>query len=426
MMHLSGPGPYATASHHAARSQASGQRRTALLLLCACIWWCAPARLAAYVIESMDGPITAKELDSFLDGIRGLQPQTSNAGNAMATHKSGTEIAGISRVFEATRDPRILAQAVRFADVFCAYRNDQPKGQHTVQWTGAVEPVWPMSAEADGAGGESAMVAGHVACIAWLILDTPALWTATVPGGDAYGYGATYKERGLTYLRMTEEVLRRYLTKYCVIPGTFTIVNPTRTPESGSPPPWNIQAMYMLPHLYAARCHDLLGDHPPELALWKGVVERYATWFVASAQYYAAADGAKVARWFYLVPPDEQRKENQGHAQHDIRGLIAAFTSGYTTVTTEQMRVFAATARHAMYRGPHQWSDNVHGSGPDRTNLKADLIPLAQWEPSLLALAGESNLLKDPHVVDGGSETCINAGFMLYTKQLLAGGPGKH
>ena len=402
-------------------------RRLGILLLGACALCCTPARLAAYVIEREDGAITARELDSFLEGIRTLQPQTSNAGNAMATHKSGTEIAGISRVFEATRDARVLAHAARFADVFCAYRNDQPKGGHTVQWTGAVEPVWPMSADADGAGGESAMVAGHVAGVAWLILDTPGLWSATVPGGDPYGYGTTFKERGLTYLRMTDEVLRRYLTRYCVVPGTCTIVNPTTTPATGSPPPWNIQAMYMLPHLYAARCHDLLRDRPAELALWKGVVERYATWFVASAQYYDSADGVPVARWFYLVPPDEKRKENQGHAQHDIRGMIAAYASGYTSVTEAQMRVFAATARHAMYRGPHQWSDNVHGSGPDRVNLKADLIPLAQWEPSLLPLAVRSNLTADPHVVDAGSETCINAGFMLYTRQLLAGSmPTKH
>ena len=378
----------------------------------------APA-LEAYVIESSTGPITPRELDSFLDGVRGLRPLTSNAGNGMATHKSGTEIAAISKVFEATRDPRVLAQAVRFADTFCAYRNDQPKGQHVTQWTGEVEPVWPMSATADSAGGESAMIAGHVAYVAWLILDTPALWSTPVADGDPCGYGATFKERGLTYLRMTDEALRRYLTRYCIVPGTCTIVNPTRTPETGDPPPWNIQAMYMLPHLYAARCHDLLGDKPPALALCKGVVNRYATWFVDAAQY-STEDGRKVARWYYLVPPDHQRKENQGHAQHDIRGLIAAFDSGYTSVTAEQMRVFADTARYVMYRGPHRWSDNVHGEGPDRDNLKADLIPLATWEPSLLALAVESNLLKEPHTVDAGSEACLNAGFMLYTKQKLA------
>lgn len=398
---------------------ASGLGVHAMLVLC-------PAWASSAVIESLEGDITPHELDSFVADIARLQPQTSNAGNAMATHKSGTEIAGIGRVFEATRDPRVLAHAVRFADVFCAYRNDQPKGAHVVQWTGQVEPVWPMSATSTSAGGESAMIAGHIAYVAYLILATPAVWGLTVPDRDPYGFGATYKERGLSYLRSTDEALTRYLTRYCIKPSDFSIVNPTRTPEEGDAPPWNIQAMYMLPHLYHALCHDLLGDKPADLALCKGVVDRYATWFVGSAQYETIADGAgaglKAAKWYYLVPPDHQRKENQGHAQHDIRGLIAAFRSGYTTVTAEQMRVFANTARYRMFRGPHHWSDNVHGDGPDRVNLKADLIPLAEWDHGLFALAAGSDLVSDPHVVDAGSETCLNAGFILYTKHLLATG----
>jgi hypothetical protein len=390
----------------------------AVLLLLSQAW------ASAAVIESLEGAITPRELDSFLADIAKSQPQTSNAGNAMATHKSGTEIAGISKVFEATRDPRVLAHAVRFADAFCAYRNDQPKGTHTVQWTGQVEPVWPMSTTSDSAGGESAMIAGHIAYVAYLILATPAFWGSTVPDHDPYGFGATYKERGMTYLRFTDEALTRYLTRYCIKPGDFSIVNPTRTPADGEAPPWNIQAMYMLPHLYHALCHDLLRDQPADLALCKGVVNRYATWFVESAQYEPVADGpgagTKVAKWYYLVPPDRQRKENQGHAQHDLRGLIAAFRSGYTTLTVEQMRCFANTARYRMFRGPHRWADNVHGEGPDRINLKADLIPLAEWDHGLFALAAESDLVNDPHVVDAGSETCLNAGFILYTKQLLA------
>ncbi len=382
------------------------------------------ARASAAVIESLEGTITTHELDSFIADIAQLHPQTSNAGNAMATHKSGTEIAAISTVFEATRDPRLLAHAVRFADDFCAYRNDQPRGTHVVQWTGQIEPVWPMSPTSTSAGGESAMVAGHIGYVAYLILATPMVWGMTVPDNDPNGFGATYKERGLTYLRFTDETLTRYLTRYCIKPGDFSIVNPTKTTADGDAPPWNIQAMYMLPHMYHALCHDLLGDRPADLTLCKGVVNRYATWFVDSAQYDTISEGAgaglTVAKWYYLVPPDRQRKENQGHAQHDIRGLIAAFHSGYTTLTAEQLRVFANTVHYRMYRGPHRWSDNVHGDGPDRINLKADLIPLAEWDHGIFALAAESDLINDPHVVDSGSETCLNAGFILATKQRLA------
>ena len=33
---------------------------------------------------------------------------------------------------------------------------------------------------------------------------------------------------------------------------------------------------------YAARCHDLLNDNPSFLPLYKGVVNAFATWFVAA------------------------------------------------------------------------------------------------------------------------------------------------
>ena len=183
-------------------------------------WLSCRTASAEFLVESLEGNVTPKEIGAFIGSISGYKPDQSNFGNAMATHKSGTVIAGTSKLYDATRDVRVLDQAIRFADVFLAYRNDQPRGPHQVQWTGSVEPVWPLNTS-PSAGGETGAVAGHIAYVASLILDSPKLWSATIPDKDPYGYGKTYKARALTYVPKLDEVLNGYLTKYCVDPATF-------------------------------------------------------------------------------------------------------------------------------------------------------------------------------------------------------------
>lgn len=45
-------------------------------------------------------------------------------------------------------------------------------------------------------------------------------------------------------------------------------------------------------------------------------------------------------------------------------------------------------------------------------SLARRLPVLAAWEPSLLALAVDANLVQERDTVDAGSKTCLDAGFM--------------
>ena len=121
-------------------------------------------------------------------------------------------------------------------------------------------------------------------------------------------------------------------------------------------------------------------------------------------------------KWYYM-PPDSHAIENQGHAQHDIRGLLEAYHSTYTTVTVDQMKIFANNARYAMYReGTGSWSDNVGGTGRD-FGIKADFLPLAESGPPLFKMMAQSML--NSKSITQGSETCLNAGFILYMKHWM-------
>jgi predicted nucleic acid-binding Zn ribbon protein len=77
-------------------------------------------------------------------------------------------------------------------DKVLSLRNDPNTG--TFDWTGERELIWHP--EDQRTGTEQGLIAGHISYAAQLILHTPSLWNQTVPDGNPYGYGATYRQRG--------------------------------------------------------------------------------------------------------------------------------------------------------------------------------------------------------------------------------------
>ena len=369
---------------------------------------------ASYAIDSLDGDITANEITSFNNSVNGLNPGTNNYNNDMATHYTGVRLQGMNRMYEATGNLTTLGDCIRFCDGILAYRNDQPLGQHIVQWTGHIEAVWPLTSTSTDAGGETGFVAAHVAQTAHLILENSAIWNNTVSNGDPYGFGATYKARALTYLTMVDQTLNNYVTKYCVVPGTFEIRNPSANPATGTIMPWNTSAMFMLPHLYSAQCHDILGDHPANLATCKAVVKAWARWFVDSATSCSCGNSAEA--WFYM-PPNSTANEDQGHAQHDLNGLFNAYASGYSDVTEDEMTDFSNTIRYIMSRGVDTWSDNVEGSGVNWGYLFADFLFMSEFNQPLYKMLAQSTI--DANQINSGSETTKNVGYILYMKHWM-------
>jgi hypothetical protein len=387
----------------------------------------APLARAAFVIDGLDGDITANETTNFISTIAAMTPPANNWGNEMATH--GTEVQGMRRMYEATRNVAILNHLIRFSDSAVSKRNDKSTGERRTMWEGTVAPVWPNIApngtNPGYAGCETGMVAGDIAYCAFLILDNNAIWNTTVPDGDPFGYGATYKARAQRYLTEVDYVVNNYISKWFINATTHRVQKPqdarwATNAGNQSCTAWNRQWMFVMPYLYSARCHDILQDNPANLAMYKDVVNQFATWFVAAypngGGVYYTSSGRSVVKWYYEVPTD-QHIENLGHAQHDVVGLYECFQSQYTGVTSAQMKIFAETIQYVINRGAtNSWSGNVDGTGTIATSLKTDFIFFSQWNRALYQMIAQSNISANTL---NGSEGCKNTGYILYLKRWM-------
>jgi Ricin-type beta-trefoil lectin domain-like len=381
---------------------------------------------AAFVIDSLSGDITSNEINNFISTVAGMNPPANNWGNEMATH--GTEVQGMRRMYEATRNVTILNHYIRFSDSSLSKRNDKPGGEGRVMWQGTVAPVWPNLAPTDPypgyAGCESGMVAGNIACCAMLILENKAIWNTPVPDGNPYGYGVTYKDRAVRYLSEVDYVCNNYITTWFINSTTNRVRKPSDSRWSSnaggqSCTAWNRQWMFIMPYLYSARCHDILGDNPSYLSKYKDIVNQFATWFAAAypsgGGVYYTSGGRNVAKWYYEVPTD-QHIENIGHAQHDVFGLFESYQSRYTGITSAQVKIYADTTQYIINKGAtNSWAGNVDGTGSS-TYLKTDFIWLAQWNRALYQMIAQSNISANQL---NNAEGCKNVAYILYMKRWL-------
>ncbi|VEB43752.1 Uncharacterised protein [Chromobacterium violaceum] len=61
---------------------------------------CADARAASMTVDSLDGPVTRNEIQSFVDFAQELQPGASNAGNEWAQGRSGENLKAMALVYD--------------------------------------------------------------------------------------------------------------------------------------------------------------------------------------------------------------------------------------------------------------------------------------------------------------------------------------
>jgi hypothetical protein len=199
------------------------------------------AQAQGIAIDSISGPVTAHEIDSFKEFMRTRSPGTtswggSGAHNALADGVPGRDVEALGLMFEATGDREILDRMVFFVDAFITMRNDPVTGR--IMWTGRREPIWvptaPDSLHPGYAASEAADTVAHIAYAAKLIAQNRRLWDLTVPGGDPHGLGATYLQRARTYLQRCDQSMDEYFAKWFVEAGTNLIREPKDNPM------WNL------------------------------------------------------------------------------------------------------------------------------------------------------------------------------------------
>jgi len=183
----------------------------------------------AMTLQSLNGPVTSTEVNSFKSFIAGESPPAGQTyDNTIADGTAGMEAEALGSMYEVTNDPILLNQMILYADQFLALRNNTNYGQ--VMWDGNRDPVWltkaSNSAYAGYAGCENNDIVGHIAFCAKLILESPWLWGASVPDGDPHTNGATYFQRAQTYIAQMDLIQDVYMVKWFINPNNYQIVAP--------------------------------------------------------------------------------------------------------------------------------------------------------------------------------------------------------
>lgn len=328
--------------------------------------------MANMVIDSLDGPITQNEIDSFKSYIQHLEPvvwpNTERLQTEYAQGKTGENIKAMGLMYELTRDIDILNRMIYFTDVVLSQRNDilpAPYGQRTV-WTNTIAPVWPGNstgiAAADSANADPV---GHLANSAKLILQTPSIWNTIVPDGDPYGNGATYKERATKFLAEADYVADEFIFKHLLdLSNDNKYYFSTESPYfTGAMMPWNQQMMISYGLLNLAQAHELLGDNPTLVAQYDAIIQANLDWFFkedTAKRIFTTSAGNLAYFWGYL--PDLSTREDNSHGSLDVAGFYRAYLSGRYDITAEELKPFANTFVDIMMRGLTDFAGRVDGT----------------------------------------------------------------
>src|SRR6185503_6421492 len=222
-------------------------------------------------LESVDGDVTSREYQSFIDKVNSQPPPPSNnIGNIMVYERlGGGTLHGLQTFYSFSKDRTVLDLAIVWSDAFLHARNDPVTGR--IMWTGKRELCWPNKETNDLAhvffsGAENGDVIEHIVNTAKLILETPSLWSLTAPA-DKFGFGKTYLERAKTYVNECQKSAETTIVPWYVhaTKDGYRLIHPDskvyfKNCESAGPVPWNQQQCIVGGLLRLAQCHRLLND----------------------------------------------------------------------------------------------------------------------------------------------------------------------
>ena len=110
------------------------------------------ARGASMAIDSLSGPVTQNEINSFISYMQSQSPPPTPWGalngtghNAWADGTAGRELEAMGEMFEISSNMTILNQMVNWSDYCTSQRNDlmaATNGGQRVMWTGLIDKVW--------------------------------------------------------------------------------------------------------------------------------------------------------------------------------------------------------------------------------------------------------------------------------------------
>jgi hypothetical protein len=402
-----------------------------------------------YLIESLDGEVTARELDAFITAASAASiPVAQWVQSDPASHnvlctfgRGGATLEAINLLYEVTRSARMTSQqrrlldlAIAWSDQWLIHRNDLPLGEHRVMWTGKVDPIWPPNHPADPeaayAASETADTVGILAHTALNIVSTSELANTTVSDGDPNHLGATYLARAKKYVTMLEVAMDQFFVPNFLDRQSMTIHHPSAPAYAipGTPGgsqnvnAWNRMMFFANAFQTLGQVHHVLGDDAAKDAMYRTVVENIVGPFVKAAVPHAAADGAPVYDWGYGNFGDllgHLSNEDLSHGQIDILGFTRAQRAGYGHASADQLKTYANTVIHEIRMGPGVYAGSVNRAKAKTmaTTLAGGWLTLSPYVPGLFqAVASDA-------MANGRSYKNANdAAYVLWAKHWTAAG----
>jgi hypothetical protein len=308
------------------------------------------AYTGSLIVQSFTGPVTQSEINAFKSYMvdKVPAPATSN-GNEWVFGDPGKDLEACDLMYEASKDIDILNRMIYYADACLSQRNDLESaangGQLTI-WNGAIAPVWPSTGPgvtpitADVEQGEDL---SHMIYCSLLILQNPSVWNTTVPAGDPYGYGTTYKARALTYLTQGDYVIDKWILPYFIKTSESNHYYFAAAPNTYNPGVaafWNQAWMLTEGLARLSQCHAILNDNPTRLAQYDAIVKPNIAWFLTSLKSNRSAAGTACYIWPY---GGFSGVEDTNHFAYDTEGLWIAYYSGRYGLTPADLIPFANT-----------------------------------------------------------------------------------
>lgn len=292
-------------------------------------------RAASKLIVSSDAMITEAEINAFkgymISNSELQVPAKPMYDNTWVFRMLGKSMSACTRMFEITCDLTFLNRTIEYADAALFYRNGQPGGDsRIVDWTGHADDVWPSTGEdveKISAAVEQGAVLARIAYGALLIYRTPSIWNLRVAADDPHNYGATYRKRADTYLRMCDEMYENWIRQF-QHPGDNVFYR--RTAQNFIEPiAWN-QALMACDGLnFMSLCHETLGN-TARSALYDSVVEANLDFFINDSWTVTSASGTTCLQWRYSKTADKIRHaEDLNHASLVANVMYNLYIGGH-------------------------------------------------------------------------------------------------
>ncbi|HEY7088431.1 MAG TPA: hypothetical protein VH518_10105 [Tepidisphaeraceae bacterium] len=367
-----------------------------------CLLFALPCR-ADFVIESIDGPVTPKEIAAFKEQMLGVTFRGDNNHNNFVYGNGGDAAEALSDVYEITQDREILDLLIAVADKMLAGRNDPDKG--VMIWTGQRDPIWPNdiaeTKEFHGGTTEQGDVIAHIAAAAHHILLTKSIWNEKLPDGQ------TYLDRAKHYVTESDRTIDNFILKWLVDEHTNLYHFPTsdlyaRLGERearglGKPVPWNQQFMLNGAFQRLAECHELLGDEPVRVKRYDAIVKASCDAFLANMVHYDVG-GHDCVKWSYVTEGGALKHiEDSAHGGYDMH-ILRAYRSGRYGITREQIQPIANTVMYVIQKDG-KFASRTDGGGTFGDSLRPTYLPMCEFVPDLWPIAAKANLkraTKDP------------------------------